>query len=127
MQKACAVKDFNNNFYTAGIRSNGSPYAGSISVPVDIVYFTMPTWMTNGQASNLTAEAVTAAIKAADIYFFRNPDITEFQLADFFRDAIKVELAIVGGTITNVEPFPIPSPAPYITSVLGISNPFDCD
>tara|TARA_B110000093_G_C12927625_1_gene392047 strand:+ start:977 stop:1105 length:129 start_codon:yes stop_codon:yes gene_type:complete len=41
---------------------------------------------------------------------------------------IIAQLAIVGGTMsTTIEPFPIPSPAPYITSVLGLSNPFDCD
>ncbi len=127
LQKACAVKDFDHRFYTAGIRPNGSPYLGDIEIPIDLIYFTAPNWMNNGQAANATAEAVTLAIKATDIYFYRNPDVTKFALADFFRDAIKTELAIFGGGITFSEPFPIPSPAPYITSVLGIGNPFDCE
>jgi len=88
----------------------------------------MPTWMTNGQAANATAVAVTAAIKAMDVYFFLNPDTSENSLGYFFRDALIAEMSIIGGTIsTTQEPFPIPSPAPYITSVLGISTPFDCE
>lgn len=128
LQRGCAVKNFDHRFYTAGIRPNGSPYFGTIEVPVDTIYFTMPNWMSNGQAANNTAVAVTAAIKIADVYFFNNPDASEFTVADVFRDALKAELTIVGGSFSlTVEPFPIPSPAPYITSVLGISNPFDCD
>ncbi len=128
LQRGCAVKNFDHRFYTAGIRPNGSPYFGTIEVPVDTIYFAMPNWMTNGQAANNTAVAVTAAIKIADVYFFNNPDASEFTVADVFRDALKAELTIVGGSFSlTVEPFPIPSPAPYITSVLGISNPFDCD
>ena len=128
LQKGCAVSDFNHRFYTFGVRPNGSPYYGEIDINLDIIYFTMPTWMTNGQAANTTAVAVTDAIKVTDIYFFENPDVTQQTLADIFRDTIIAQLAIVGGTVnTSVEPFPIPSPAPYITSVLGLSNPFDCN
>lgn len=128
LQKGCAVSDFNHTFYTAGIRPNGSPYIGEIVSNISIIYFTMPTWMTNGQAANLTARAVTNAIKAADLYFFENPDVSRFELGDVFRDALRAQLAIVGGGMsTTIEPFPIPSPAPYITSVLGISNPYDCE
>ncbi len=115
LQRGCAVKDFNHTFYTAGIRSNGSPYLGDIYVPMDIGYFTMPNWMTNGQAANVTAAAVNEALKATDIYFYRNPDVSKFDLADFFQNMIKAELKIVGGSFSlTIEPFPIPSPAPYI-------------
>lgn len=38
-----------------------------------------------------------------------------------------INLALVGGSFSNnIEPFPIPSPAACITSILGLSNPFDC-
>ncbi|WP_299888920.1 hypothetical protein [uncultured Lacinutrix sp.] len=38
------------------------------------------------------------------------------------------QLSLVGGSFsTTVEPFPIPSPAPYLTSVIGIGNPYDCN
>ena len=127
-QKGCAVKDFDHTFYTAGIRSNGSPYYGEIDIPVNIIYFTMPNMMTNGKAANLTAVAITNAIKLTDAHFFNNPDITKYNLANFFENQIRIQLAIFGGSFsTTVEPFPIPSPAPYITSVLGISDPFDCE
>ncbi len=128
LQKGCAVKNFDHRFYTAGIRPNGSPYYGEIDINTSIIYFTMPNVITNGQAANLTAIAVTAAIKEADVYFFNNPDVSEFGLKDVFNDALRTQLAIVGGSFSfTAEPFSIPSPAPYITSVLGISNPFDCD
>lgn len=127
LQKGCAVINFNHTFYTAGIRPNGSPYYGDIDIPVNIIYFTMPPWMTNGQAANATAIAVTNAIKEADVYFFDNPDVSQYELADVFRDAISAHLSLVGGAFsTTQEPFPIPSSAPYITSILGLSNPFDC-
>lgn len=127
LQKACAVKDFNHRFYTAGIRPNGSPYLGDITIDLDLVYFTMPTWMTNGRAANLTAKAVTDAIKFTDIYFFENPDISKHGLRDFFNNALRTELALVGGNITTQAPFTIPSPAPYLTSVWGIGTPYDCE
>ncbi len=45
-----------------------------------------------------------------------------------FEEALRSELAIIGGNFSlTVEPFTIRSPAPYITSVMGISSPFDCD
>ncbi|NMH89823.1 hypothetical protein [Flavivirga algicola] len=127
LQKGCAVKNFDHRFYTTGVRSNGSPYYGEIDINIDTAYFTMPSWMSNGRAANLTALAVTAAIKSADLYFFSNPDVTKFKLAEVFKDAINAQLSLVGGSLSSVAPFPIPNPAPYVTSVLGISNPFDCD
>ncbi|WP_344820958.1 hypothetical protein, partial [Aquimarina gracilis] len=126
LQRACAVKNFNHTFYTAGIRSNGSPYAGDISVPQDLIYFTAPSWMTNSQAANATAAAVSAAINETDIHFFENPDISKHSLAEFFKQRIKSKMAAFGGSMTTNAPFLIPSPAPYITSILGIGNPYDC-
>ena len=124
----CAVVDFDHTFYTAGIRSNGSPYYGEIDIETPKAFFTMPTWMRPGVAANNTAKAITIAIKATDIYFFENPDITEGELATFFNNAIRTQLAVFGGTYsTSIEPHPIPSPAPYLKSVLGIGHPYDCD
>lgn len=128
LQKGCAVENFDHTFYTFGVRSNGSPYYGTIDINTKIIYFTMPNWMTNGKAANLTAQAVTNSIKAADIYFFNNPDITKFKLAEVFNEALRSQLALVGGSFSfTIEPFPVKNPVPYITSVLGISNPYDCE
>ena len=128
LQKGCAVKNFNHTFYTAGVRPNGSPYVGSIDSNVDVAYFTMPAGMTNARAANLTARAVTAATEATDLYFFENPDISEYSLGQFFKNRINQALRLVGGSIsTSTPPFPIRNPAPYITSVFGVSNAFDCE
>ncbi|MFC4636667.1 hypothetical protein ACFO3O_22370, partial [Dokdonia ponticola] len=125
-QKGCAVTNFNHTFYTAGVRPDGSPYYGELDSNIDIIYFTMPTWMTNGQAANLTADAVTNAIMATDLQFFADPDISEIGLGNFFRDALIFQMSILGGSVsTNIEPFPIPSPAPYITSLFGAKT--DCN
>ncbi|MGB1307899.1 MAG: hypothetical protein ACPG6B_03245 [Oceanihabitans sp.] len=82
--------------------------------------------MPNGQAANITAEVVTNAIKGTDLYFFTNPYELESEVGAFFRDLLISQMAIVGGTVnTTQEPFPIPSPAPYITSLLGAAT--DCN
>ncbi len=128
LQKGCAVQNFNHTFYTGGFNSSGFPYYGEIESNIPVVYFTMPNWMTNSQAANLTAKAVTAAIKATDLFFFENPYASEYTVGNFFRNSLISGLAAYGGTIsTTVEPFPISNPAPYINSVLGVSgDPYDC-
>ena len=128
LQRGCAVKNFNHRFYTAGIRANGNPYYGEIDVNWSPVYFTMPNGLTNGQAASITALAVTRAIEATDIHFFENPDISEFALAEFFKQNLNIQLGYVGGSFSKtITPFPIVNPAPYITSVLGFGNPYDCE
>lgn len=127
-KKGCAVTNFNHTFYTAGVFPNGSPYFGEINSTVPIAYFTMPTWMTNGRAANLTAKAVTFAIKATDLYYAANPTVSEVVLGQYFSNRLAHFLNAVGGTVsTSTPPFSIPSPAPYITSLIGISNPYDCE
>ncbi|WP_128755206.1 hypothetical protein [Aquimarina sediminis] len=127
-QKACAVQNFNHRFYTAGIRPNGSPYGGFVEVNSNgVIYFTMPSWMTNGRAANLTAKAVSAAIKATDVYFFDNPDAVETDIQSFFNNELVIQLKTYGGRVTYTPPFNIPSPAPYITNLLGVGDPFDCE
>lgn len=128
LQKGCAVTNFNHTFYTAGISSDGSPYYDEIESIVDIAYFTMPVGMTNGRAANLTAIAVTTAIKATDLYYAENPRISKFTLGEYFKNRINQSLSAVGGSVnTTSPPFNIPSPAPYITSILGLSTPYDCE
>lgn len=127
-KKGCAVINFNHTFYTAGVFPNGSPYFGEIDSVVPIAYFTMPSWMTNGRAANLTAKAVTFAIKATDLYYAANPTVSEVVLGQYFSNRLSHFLNAVGGTVsTSTPPFSIPSPAPYITSLIGISNPYDCE
>lgn len=127
LQRSCAVTNFNNTFHTAGIRPNGSPYYGEIDVPINLIYFTMPAWMTNGQAANITAEAVTNAIRVTNIYFISHPDITPLQLKIYFLEVIEYQLSLVGGSFSTTNaPYYIPSPAPYLMSLIGISDPYDC-
>jgi hypothetical protein len=127
-KKGCPVTNFNHTFYTAGIFPNGSPYFGEIDSTVPIAYFTMPTWMTNGRAANLTAKAVTFAIKATDLYYAANPTVSEVVLGQYFSNRLSHFLNAVGGTVsTSTPPFSIPSPAPYIISLIGVSNPYNCE
>mgnify|MGYP000854727646 CR=1 FL=1 len=125
LQKGCAVSDFNHTFYVAGVRPNGSPYYGDVSVNLSTAYFTMPTSMTNGQAANLTAVAVTNAIRLTDVFYFENPDATSSQVQNSFNTNLTQQLGINGGTISGVEPFQIPNPAPYLTSFFGATT--DCN
>ncbi|MDB4290096.1 hypothetical protein N9887_03405, partial [Flavobacteriaceae bacterium] len=125
LQKGCAVSGFDHTFYVAGISPNGSPYYGDVSISMSIAYFTMPTWMTNGLAANHTAEAVTNAIRLTDIFYFENPDATPSQVQNSFNTNLTQQLGIYGGAISGVEPFPIPSPAPYLTSFFGAKT--DCN
>ena len=81
--------------------------------------------MTNGLAANHTAEAVTNAIRLTDIFYFENPDATPSQVQNSFNTNLTQQLGIYGGTISGVEPFPIPSPAPYLTSFFGAKT--DCN
>lgn len=127
LQKGCAVKDFNHTFYTIGIDSNGSPYYGETESIIEVAYFTMPSGMTNGRAANLTAKAVTAAIKATDLYYAANPRVSKYTLGEYFKNSINSALKAVGGSVSTNPPFNIPSPAPYITSIIGISTPYDCE
>ena len=122
--RACAVKDMDLTFYTAGIRSNGSPYYGEIDINTSLIHFIAPNWMTNSQAANATALAVTTAIQETDLHFLNNPDISQQNLANFFNSALVTNMASIGGAVSPIAPFPIPSPAPYVSSFFGAST--DC-
>lgn len=55
---------------------------------VPIAYFTMPSGITNGHTANLTAIAVTGAIKATNIYYVENPTITDIALGQYFKNRL---------------------------------------
>nr|WP_321237231.1 hypothetical protein [uncultured Psychroserpens sp.] len=123
-KRGCAVTDMYLDFYTAGFRSNGSPYYGHKEIVAPLLYYTMPSWMTNSAAANATAAAVSAAILATDAYYYTNPDATTSQVQIFFENALSTEMSLIGGSVSTNPPFSIPSPAPYITSLGGPS--IDC-
>jgi len=126
LQKACAVTDFGNNFYYGFVRADGSWEAGYFPTNIPLIYFTMPPFMTNGQAANLTAEAITAAILLTDAYVFENADgLTEQQVRSEFTNNIRNAMLAIGGGMTSTAPFTIPSPAPYTTSFFGAAT--DCN
>lgn len=113
LQKGCAVTNFNHTFYTAGISSDGSPYYGEIESIVDIAYFTMPVGMTNGRAANLTAIAVTTAIKATDLYYAENPRISKFTLGEYFKNRINHYLLL--GVVLTLLPLFLISQVQHLT------------
>ncbi|WP_194851409.1 hypothetical protein [Nonlabens antarcticus] len=76
--------------------------------------------------SDTTAISATTAIKLTDIYFATNPDVTDIALGQFFKQQITNSLRSVGGSINkNRPPFPIRNPAPYITRIIGLSDPYN--
>ncbi|CAL2095916.1 protein of unknown function [Tenacibaculum sp. 190524A02b] len=125
LQRACGVKDFKHTFYSLEVTSDGRIKAYEVTSNFPIVYFTMPTGITNGQAANNTAKAITAAIRATDVYYGINPRASKEQVGDFFKQSIQTALAVYGGRMTPDAPFSIRSPAPYLTSLIGAKT--DCN
>jgi len=123
--KGCGVTDFDHRFYSGEMGADGSASGGYVESHFELVYFTMPPVMTNGQAANLTAIAVTAAITATDLYFFNNPDASAEDVGQEFINNIQTFMAVNGGQMVPNAPFNIPSPAPYLTSFFGAST--DCN
>lgn len=82
----------------------------------------MPNWMTNGQAATNTAIAISNAFKSTQNWFGSNPDANEIQIGKFLDASINIQMAIFGGSMTYTEPFKIPSPAPYVTSLISTGN-----
>lgn len=125
LQKACAVSDFTNRFYGAYAEANGSAGAGYVESHWDTAYFTMPPGMTNGQAANLTAEAITQAVHATDVWFIANASETQYAVGQEFIQNIQSFMGTVGGQMVVEPPFNIPSPAPYLTHMGGATT--DCN
>jgi len=124
-KRACAVKDFGNTFYGIRVYADGSFVYNDIEISYDTIYFTMPTWMTNSQAANNTALAVTAAIRATDIFITNNPKTSKTKLGEFFESSLKTSLSVFGGSFQLTAPFNINSPAPYLTNFGGAAK-IDC-
>ncbi len=126
LQKACAVINFGNNFYYGFFRSDGFWETGYFPTNFPLIHFTMPPFMTNGQAANLTALAVTSATLATDVYVLANAaDISEQDVIDQFKINLSTSMGVYGGTIQKTAPFAIPSPVPYLTSLFGPKT--DCN
>ena len=125
--KACAVTNFNNNFYYGFTRPDGSWQAGYFPLNNSLIYFTMPTWMTNGYAANLTAEAVSGAILLTDLYVLDNAsdELTLQQVISEFSNNLRNAMNAIGGDVTATAPFLIPSPAPYLINIGGATT--DCN
>ena len=83
--------------------------------------------MTNGQAANLTAIALTNAIRTTDAYVFANAgdDLFDEDVKYEFETNIENEMGLIGGSKTFTAPFIIPSPAPYLSSFFGAKT--DCN
>lgn len=124
-RRACAVKNFDHKFYTLGPLPNGTTGPGEVESYVDTIYFTMPAYYTNGQAANYTATALTAAIRATDLYYATHSRATSNQISDFFYKSVTTSLAVYGGRATEKAPFSIRSPAPYLRSFFNAKT--DCN
>ena len=88
-RRACAVKNFYHRFFSLRRTSSGDWKPVETESFADTVYFTMPAWKTNGQAANDTALALSAAIRATDLYYAKNGNATKEQVGNFFNNQIK--------------------------------------
>lgn len=119
--RACAVTNLTETFYAYG-EQNGQLGTFVVTAHYSIVFFTMPTWMTNGQAATNTAIAVQKAFKMTKDWFYINYDATEAEIQFYLDSSLIQQMALFGGTKTDIPPFNIPSPAPYTTSLFGTGN-----
>lgn len=119
--RACAVTNLTETFYAYG-EQDGQQGTFTATVNYNLVFFTMPTWMTNGYAATLTADAVNKAFKNTKNWFYVNYDATQEEIITYLDSQLTLQMAIFGGTKTDFPPFTIPSPAPYVTSLFSTGN-----
>ena len=124
-RRAAAVKGFGGTFYGIRVFPDGSFVYNEIDISYETIFFIMPSWMTNSQAANNTALAVTAAMRATDAFIGANPRATEARLGRFFEDSLRTSLLVFGGSFQLTAPFTIRSPAQYLTNFGGTAK-IDC-
>ena len=120
--KACAVTNLNESFYALALNEDGSWRFTDIDVNYPLLFFTMPTWLTNGQAANETARAVNQAFNDTQDWFLANPLATEYEVGAQLDIFLMSRMVAIGGTWTLSPPFNIPSPAPYVTAIFFSGN-----
>ncbi len=118
---ACAVTGLNDTFYAEGER-NG--VQGIFEVPVNypLIFFTMPSWRTNGSAATYTAVAVNNAFNATQAWFASNPEATADEVGDKLDTNLIFEMGYFSGSMSAIPPFPLSNPAPYQTSLFNTGN-----
>jgi len=119
--RACAVTNLTETFYAYG-RLNGQVGTITATVNYSLVFFVMPTWMTNGQAATSTAIAVNNALNLTKNWFLINYEASESEIITYLDFMLIEQMALFAGTKTDFPPFTIPSPAPYVTSLLSTGN-----
>lgn len=119
--RACAVTDLNETFYAYGSQ-NGQQGLFYVPVNYSLIYFTMPSWRTNGQSATLTSVAVNSAFDSTSEWFSNNPDATAIEVSNFLEAKINQEMSNYGGTMTFNPPFNIRNPAPFVTSFFNTGN-----
>jgi len=82
----------------------------------------MPSWMQNGQAATLSAQALNQALEDTASWFRDNFNATGAELGVIFRQNLTARMAGVSGSYSTTPYFDIPNPAPYETSVWGTGN-----
>ena len=111
-------------FYALRIRSDGSFYYAETDVEYNRVYFTMPSWRRNGEAANITAQVVTAATNATQVWYESNPRASEYAVSDKWIQFMKAGMLARGGQFSKVAPFPMSNAGRYQTTLLTTGN---CD
>ncbi|SIS37341.1 hypothetical protein SAMN05421766_10193 [Zobellia uliginosa] len=120
---AAAVDNMEETFHSYRL-VNGRVDTKEVYVKLNRVYFTLPSWRRNGEASNITAEAVTAANRAVELWYLTNFDATKEDVNDTWIKSLKAAMKFRGGQISYVEPFKMKNAGIYQTSLLTTG---DCD
>ncbi len=120
--KAAAVANIVSLFISGGFNSDGVFYTDKLAY-TPLSFFTVPVWMTNGQAANLAALTLGIANDATQVWFLGNPTASNDQLAIEWNRQIKEAFRLIGGSYSQTDPpFSIPSPAPYQQTYAGDPN-----
>jgi len=117
---AAAVDNMAETFYAMDLTGN----IIETDVYYNRVYFTMPSWIRNGQAANLTAEAVTFANNATQVWYTLNPSASKETVSIIWRNNMNSAMTLKGGQFSTVAPFPMRNAGDYQTSLLSSGN---CD
>jgi hypothetical protein len=124
--RAAKVDNFVNRFYGAYLNSDLNFGVGFYESSWESIYFVMPLSVTNGEAANLSATAVTNAIREMDSYVVTFPQESEFEYKQKFENYLTYHMGLVGGSWQNIPPpFPIPTGEEYEMNFFGAKT--NCD
>ena len=117
--RASAITGFANTFYALDWQG-----VHITKVEFGTVYFSMPIYMTNGQAATKTAIALDRAIRKTEDWYNTNTNANSTQVTYEFRKNISSELNKFSGSWSGIAPFEFKNTSEYKVRVGTTGN---CD